>query len=118
MSFKIDMSKLKYESQEFDYKEDIKLKIRPFPASEGEIVYSSRGAVIPNKTGQDKFVHCLTGWTGDVVDADDKPLLCTDEVKRAIYDFHEINQDCMDMVVFVISKINAFKNKKESEEQD
>ncbi|MEN6623601.1 MAG: hypothetical protein ABFD50_18905 [Smithella sp.] len=82
---KIDLTKVSYDAKWFDFG-DARLKIRPFPMSQQDVAIKDGAIIMTGDNGQKRFVYCLTEME-NVPGADGKPLPCTSEVKKTIYDF-------------------------------
>ena len=96
---KIDTTKVSYDATWEEYKDGIKVKIRPYPASMGAIAVDNGVIELTNMEQFKIFDHCATAWEG-ITGSDDNPLPCTNEVKKAIFDF-ELEPE---LVRFAISK--------------
>ena len=76
---------------------DVRLKIRPFPMSNG-ILFDTSEKRLTEYTW-DKFNYCVVDWEG-ILDENDNPLECNDENKRLIFDYGQ------EIVMWVSLKIN------------
>ena len=118
MGFEVDVDSIDYGSQEFPFKEDSSLEIRPYPESMDDIIVkTTSGLIMSSRNRQKKFVYCLTGWKG-IVGADGKPVPCTDDVKKKIFDFQNVKKNFAEMVTCVFDITDKFGAKKEKEEKD
>lgn len=82
---KIDLSRVNYDGEWVDFG-DIRLKIRPMPASRVNIIVKDGGLVLSGGEGKEMFDYCLIDQDG-IIGADDQPLKMTRAVKQMIYDF-------------------------------
>ena len=106
----LDIDKISYEARWFDF-QDGRLKIRPYPASMNDITIKvGKGMIFSGEESLKMFEYCLIDWEG-IVGADDKPIPCTDEVKRKVYDFQMGG-----ISAFVLTKVREFDTVKESAE--
>lgn len=109
---KLDLGKLSYDAQEYDFKDGAKLMIRPYPRSKSNLIVKDKGIAL---TGEDQckiFKYCLVSWS-DVIDANGKELKLTDDVKQHIFDFGVDG-----IPEFVLEKAKVFERKKEDEEKN
>lgn len=114
-----DFSKISYESKWFDYEneegikqKDQQLEIRPYPHSlETLLIEDMNTLVVSEKNTCKKFIYCLTNWKG-FVDAKGKPLPCTEEIKKKLYDF-QVHLDTTYLIRYVIDKADELRNKKD-----
>jgi len=83
--------------KKFPEDEEIQLKIRPFPVSQGMFIPG-----ISNETMWEyllkKFLYCVEDWKG-FVDENDKPLECNEDNKTFVYNYFQ------DIVTFAITEI-------------
>lgn len=121
-----DFSKISYESKWVDYKDesdviqpaDLRLQIRPYPHSSEEMLIEDMDTlVVSEKNTCKKFMYCLTAWAKGYVDAMGKPLPCTDEIKKMMYDF-QIKLETTHLIRFVIEKADELRNKKDTSEKN
>ena len=82
---KIDLSKVSYDGQWFDFGE-ARLKIRPYPSSREDIAIKDGAMILSGGSGCDMFNYCLEAWE-NVTGADDQPLKLSPQVKKQIFDF-------------------------------
>lgn len=109
----INIDNLRYEARWFDYQDGVRLKIRPYPASMSNVIIrAGKGVVLEGEESLKMFVYCLIDWDG-VVDANGKPLPCTDEIKRIIYDFQVGG-----LPQYTIMKVRELETVKEADEKN
>jgi hypothetical protein len=82
---KVDLSKVSYDGEEVQFG-DATLTIRPLPASLVVIAWKDGCIMLTGDEGLKTFDYCLTMQRG-ILDAEDKPLRLTKDVKKMIYDF-------------------------------
>jgi len=97
MALKLDITGLSYDPVWYDFETGLPVKepsedkpylqIRPYPLSRANAVFSEKGIVLRGEDQCEVFKYCLTGWK-NFVDANDKELKLTEEVKQKIYDFN------------------------------
>jgi len=109
---KIDLSNLSYDGQWYEFQPGVELKIRPCPASMSNIVMRDGSMVISGEDQCRIFIYCLVDWK-NVVDANDKPLPCSEEVKRKIFDF-----GLGGIAPFVLRKVRLLEEEKQAEEKN
>lgn len=97
----IKINKKNLKSEWFDYDDDVKFLIRPFPLSERAISPSGTN-VIDLLIKQS--MYCLEDWKG-IVDQDEKPIECNEENKRFIFDYSD------DIITFVVNKSKELNEK-------
>ncbi len=101
----VKLLKKQIDAQWFQYPQNdyVSVRIRPFPLS--KIVFAD-GAMDPVETAKKRFIYCLTDWTG-IVDDDDKPVPCTEDIKADIFDFELMETE---LLIFIRDKINEATN--------
>jgi len=109
---KIDLKACSYEGRWFDF-EDCRLKVRPCPESMADVVVQDGALVVAGNRQAKIFCYCLEDWE-KVADADGKPIVCTDEVKKKIFDF-DLGGG---MVAFVLQKARELKLGREALEKN
>jgi len=114
---KIDFTGCDYEAKTYDYADGVTLKIRSFPATEASVRFRDGAQEISGRDMFRQFDHCLTGWSG-VVGADDKPLPCTSEVKRQVFDFRNANDNFGALVDFVAVTVAKLGRAEEDTEKN
>src|SRR5512139_1984922 len=108
---RLDVTGLSYEARWYPFK-GARLHIRPYPASEADIAFREGGIVLTGKQMWAKFNYSLVGWDG-IEGADGKPLPCTEETKRMVFDF-----DLAGIPVFVLNTVRSWEEAKEAEEKN
>lgn len=109
---KIDIKTADYEAREENFGGS-KLMIKPFPLSKSDAGLKDGVLILTGENNFKIFDESLESW--DIVGADDKPLPCTSEVKRKIFDFGLGEVDREKMSDFVIAKALNRTHKKEAE---
>ena len=90
----IKINKSKNKERWFDYDEDVKFLIRPFPLSQRALTPSGMDL---EKVLLKQASYTLVDWQG-IVDEDDNPVKCTDENKEFVLDYSQ------DLVIFICEK--------------
>jgi len=108
----IDLSLLSYDPQWYAFRDGAELEIRPFPNSRGNVAWRNGEMVLSGEERLERFMYCLSGWKG-LTDADGKPLKCSEQVKKAIFDFNVAG-----IPEFVAEKDREFHERKEQEEKN
>ena len=108
----IDIKAANYEAREEDFG-DSKLKIKPFPLSRSDAGLKDGVLILTGENNFKIFNESLESW--DIVGADGKPLPCTSEVKRKIFDFGMGEVDGEKMSDFVTAKALNRTHKEEAE---
>ena len=95
---KISKNKIKSKWVNFDKDPDVKFKLRPVPINNillGVALEGDRKKII-----WDKFNYALEEWEG-MTDENDKPLPCTEENKKFVFDWDE------EILLFIGNKLGA-----------
>jgi len=80
----LNLENVSYDGRWFEF-DDVRLKIRPYPASKMSFMIKDGNAIIAGEYGLEKFMYCLMAW--EWLDAEKKAAELTKEVKQKIYDF-------------------------------
>lgn len=96
----IKIDKNKSNKQWFEYSEGVEFLIKPFPLSERALSPSNSNIT---EILIKQAMYCLQDWKG-VVDSEDKPIKCSDENKKFIFDFSH------DIVIWVCEKSHEMNN--------
>jgi hypothetical protein len=104
---RFSVTDLSYDGKWFEFG-DAQLKIKPFPLSRGKVLLNDGSLVISHKEQYEIFRYALEDWK-NVTGADGEALKCTNEVKKALYDFGLAT----DLVRFVIDTAENFLTRKE-----
>ena len=109
---KIDIKTANYDARKETFG-DSNLMIKPFPLSKSNAGLKDGVLILTGENNFKIFDESLVSW--DVVGADKKPLPCTTEVKRKVFDFGlgEVNGEKISD--FVISKALNRTHKEETE---
>lgn len=109
---KIDIKVANYDACEEPFGGS-KLMIKPFPLSRSDAGLKDGVLILTGENNFKIFDESLESW--DIVGADEKPLPCTTEVKRKIFDFGlgEVNGE--KIADFVIAKALTRTHKEEAE---
>lgn len=112
MDLKLD--KVSYDGEWFDFG-DMRLKIRPYPASRSTLSIKDGAFMISGAENFNKFSYCLIEW-------DSMAEKLTAETKKKIFDFRlgKIKIDDVDicMADFVIQKADELFQKAEALEKN
>lgn len=81
----LNLSKVNWEGQWFDFRDGARLKIRPRPRSQTKFFMREEGILFSGPERMDTFKHCLVDWE-NIVDASGNPLKLTDAVKEALFE--------------------------------
>jgi len=109
---KLDITKYSYDAEWEDFKDGARLKIKPWIESEEFVAIEDGQAGVSGKKNLQRFLNCLEDWDG-ITGADGKPLPCTDEVKKVVFDFN-----IEGIPVFVLRKSMEFRLGKERAEKN
>lgn len=109
---KLEIAALSYDARDYEFQDGAVLKIRPYPFSQGQVIYRDGALVIDGKIQCEMFKYCLVGWE-NVVGEDGKPIPCNDQVKQKIYDFKMAG-----IPDFVIRTVYDFISEKEHQEKN
>jgi len=121
MTLTLDITKLSYEAEWYDFETGDKitgpgektcLKVRPYPLSSTQFSYGKDGLVIKGDKQFEIFNYCLVDWR-NINDQEGKPLPCSHAVKKKIYDF-----DMAGISAFVNNRNTLFSSRKEAEEKN
>jgi hypothetical protein len=81
-----NIEELTYEAEWTPFgKNGARLKIRPYPASKGDVVIKDGAMHLTGKAGLEMFCYCLTEWEG--FGSKGKVLPLTEDTKKKLYDF-------------------------------
>ncbi len=109
---KIDIKTVSYEAQKYKFG-DAMLGIKPFPLSKSDAGVKDGVLILTGENNFRIFNESLESW--DVMGADGKPLPCTAEVKKKIFDFALGKVNDEKMSDFVIGKALNRAHKEEAE---
>ena len=109
---KIDIKAANYDAREESFGGS-KLMIKPFPLSRSDAGLKDGVLILTGENNFKIFDESLESW--DIIGADGKPLPCTTEVKRKVFDFGlgEVNGEKISD--FVIAKALNRTHKEEVE---
>jgi len=85
----------------FPEDEEIQLKIRQFPTSQGMYIPGISDETMFEFAWK-KFNYCIVDWKG-FIDENEKPLECNEENKRYVYDYIE------DIMMWASNEISKLK---------
>lgn len=118
----INFTGLSYDAEWYDFETGKKadpegdavfLKVRPYPFSKMDTTLKDGKVCLSGQDNADAFKYSLTDWR-NILDADGKPLPCTDEVKQKIFDFRLQPE----LVNFVAGVSVRYLREKEAAERD
>jgi len=107
----LDITDLTYEGTWYDFG-DGRLKIRPYPATKSDVVFRDGSLVITGENQFEVFSYCLEAWE-NIVDAEEKLLVLTDDVKQKVFDFQLAG-----IPLFVLNKVRSFEQQKADREKN
>lgn len=82
---KLNLSKVNWEGQWFDFQGGARLKIRARPRSQTKFFMREEGILFSGPERMETFRHCLVAWEG-IVDAEGNEIKLTDSVKEALFE--------------------------------
>lgn len=82
---KLNLSKVNWEGQWFDFHDGARLKVRARPRSQTKFFMREEGILFSGPERLETFKHCLVDWEG-IVDVEGKPIKLTDSVKEALFE--------------------------------
>lgn len=84
---KLDLKRIDWEGQWFDFRDGVRLKIRPIPRSRQHWLFTAGGVRFDGNQRADDFKYSLVDVEGlDVIDQTGKPVKLDDGVKQIIFD--------------------------------
>ena len=82
---KLNLSKVNWEGQWFEFRDGARLKVRPRPRTATKFIMREEGILFSGPERMETFRHCLVDWEG-VVDTEGKDLKLTDAIKEALFE--------------------------------
>ena len=84
---KIDLSKINWEGQWFDFKDEARLKIRPIPRSRQNFLLTQQGMRFDGSQRMEDFKFSLVAIEGiEIIDQKGNAVQLNDLVKQTIFD--------------------------------
>jgi len=119
---KLDITNMSYDAKWYDMKtgkvvnqpgdEGVFIKIQPMPFSKSNVLIKQDAMLLAGEEQCRIFKESCQDWRG-IVDANDQPLECSDDVKQKVFDFRMGG-----ISDFVIGKVWEFDQAKAGQEKN